>query len=538
MRWLEEKHMDIIGKIAGLSRSQAQTLLARMREHEAAARGQGVPRIEPDAGRRGRPFPLTESQQACCAGRQGSPAAGNACTRGYLEIEAHGADLARLERAFNRVIARHGMLRAVVQADGCQRILADVPYYCFEVEDLSGMPAHERATRLATLRDALSHQVLPADSWPRYAIRASRLPERKLRLHLCFDMLVLDASSIGLLSADWQHYHDHPEHEPAPLAFSFADHEAGLCQMARTRAFQAALQYWRGRLDDLPPPPAFPPARSPAPAATPAVTHRSLRLPRSDWDALKKRAGALGITPAALLLSIYGSVVRRWSQSPCFTLQLAQCGRLPFHPDTARMLGNFTAATLLTFDLSMPRPFAESALGLQRQLWQDLDQRAVSGVRVLREIAARQGGAQLDTPADPPADTLPVVFTSALDDNGAGHGSDAPFEWLGRTAYAVTQTPHVRLDCQASEYGGDLAIDWNSADALFEHGAVDGMFDAFTGMLQRLARDGAAWQAPRLDLVAPAHGVPTVPATADETPVPAGVLHAQAVETWPAVSLR
>lgn len=525
--------MDIIGKIAGLSRSQAETLRARMREREALARGQGVPRIEPDAARQGRPFPLTESQQGCCAGRQGAAVAGNACARAYLEIEACGADLERLEPAFNRVIARHGMLRAVVQADGWQRILADVPYYCFKVEDLSGMPAHERATRLAALRDALSHRVPPADNWPRYEIRASRLPEHKLRLHLAFDRLVLDARSIDLLSADWQHYHDHPEHKPAPLAFSFADYEAGLCQMERTRAFQDALHYWRGRLGDLPPP-AFAPARNPEPAAMPACTHRSLRLPRGDWDALKKRAGALGIMPTALLLAIYGGVVRRWSQAPRFTLQLAQCGRLPFHPDAERMLGNFTTATLLAFDFSMPRPFAELALCLQRQLWQDLDQGAVGGVRVLRELAGRQGSVESDAPAG----TMPVVFTSALDDSGASHGGAAPFDWLGHTAYAVTQTPQVWLDCQAREYGGDLAIDWDSADALLGHGVVDGMFDAFTGMLQRLARDSAAWHTARPDLVAPVQDAPMAPAHATEMPVPAGVLRGQAAEAWPAVSLR
>ncbi len=512
--------MDIIDKIAGLSRSQTETLLARMRERrEEVARGQGVPQLEPDAGRRRKPFPLTEIQQAYWVGRQGSFAMGNVSAHGYLEVEARGADLERLERAFNRVIARHDMLRAVVQSDGNQRILADVPYYRFRVEDLSALAAQERAARLAALRDELSHQVLPADVWPLFEIRASRLPAGVLRLHLSLDVLILDAHSFDLVGADWQHYHDHPDHELPPLAFSFADYEAGLRQMEGTRAFQDSLRYWRDRLDDLPPPPEFPLARSPESIDAPKFTHRSLSLPRGDWEALKKRAGALRITPAALLLSIYACVVRRWSQSPRFTLNLTLFNRLPFHPDVDRLVGDFTTVTLLAFDLSAPRSFADIALGVQRQLWQDLDHRAVSGVRVLRELTERKRGAQ--------SVTMPVVFTGALNSGGASDASDhsVPLDWLGHTAYSVTQTPQVWLDCQAGEYGGDLVIDWDSVDELFQHGFVDAMFDAFTGLLQRLARDGTAWQHPRLDLVPPAQASLMARANATATPVPAGLLH-------------
>ncbi|WP_338770034.1 amino acid adenylation domain-containing protein [Massilia sp. METH4] len=509
--------MDIIEKIAGLSRAQTDTLLARMRERrEAVARGQGVPRLEPDGARRRKPFPLTEIQQAYWVGRQGSFAMGNVSAHGYLEVEAHGADLERLERAFNRVIARHDMLRAVVQQDGNQRILADVPYYRFKVEDLSAVPAPQRAERLAALRNELSHQVLPADVWPLFEIRATRLPDRVLRLHLSLDVLILDAHSFDLISADWQHYHDHPDHELPPLAFSFADYEAGLRQMEATPTFQESLQYWRKRMDDLPPPPEFPLARSPESIAAPKFTHRSLRLPRADWDALKKRAGALRITPAALLLSIYACVVRRWSQSPRFTLNLTLFNRLPFHPDVDRLVGDFTTVTLLAFDLSAPRAFADIALGVQKQLWQDLDHRAVSGVRVLRELTEKKRGAG--------SVMMPVVFTGAL--NNANDGTaEAPLDWVGHTAYSVTQTPQVWLDCQAGEYGGDLAIDWDSVDELFQHGFVDAMFDAFTGLLQRLARDGTAWQHPRQDLLPAGQETLMARANATAAPVPAGLLH-------------
>jgi epothilone synthetase B len=508
--------MDIIDRIP-FRTGPASAMPARTREQGAAmALGQGMPCDDADTVHHCDSFLQIKNWQPCCTGSQA-----NAAAHGYLEIEACGADLERLEHAFNRVIARHDMLRAVVLPDGSRHILPDVPYYPFPVEDLAGLPAHERATRLAALRDELSHHVLRADSWPRYAIRASRLPDRKLRLHLSFDPRILDARSLDLLSADWQHYHDHPEHDLPALAFSFADYEAGLRQLERTRAFRDALQYWRGRLDDLPPPPALPLARSPESAAAPVFTRRSLRLPHSDWEALKKRAGALRITPAALLLSIYGGVLQRWSASPRFTLQLKLCSRLPFHADVGRMVGDFTTATLLAFDLPAGGSFVDSALGVQRQLENDLEHRAVDGAQVLCELAGRGPDSPSITQAATQPAALPVVFTSALDGDGTAHRHAWPFDWLGHTAFAVTQAPGVWLDCQAREHGGELAIDWDSADALFAHGQVDAMFDAFTAMLQCLARDGMAWRHPQQQR---------------EVAVPVAVVRAIETWVWPALS--
>jgi amino acid adenylation domain-containing protein len=510
--------MDIIDQISGLSPSQYDALLVRLRgrrQNETAPKS-GVPHITPDPQRLRQPFPLTEIQQAYWVGRQASFSMGNISAHGYLEIEARGIDLPRLEAAFNRLIARHDMLRAVVQSDGNQRILADVPTYVFAVDDLRVLPQAQRDERLNALRAELSHQVLPADVWPLFEIRVSRLPDDVVRLHLSLDVLILDAHSFDLISAEWQRYYDDPSATLAPLSFSFADYVAGLAELERTSAFAESLQYWKQRLDALPPPPEFPLARSPDSIATPQFTHRNLRLPGADWDTIKKRAGTQRITPAALLLSVYACVVGRWSQSPRFTLNLTLFNRLPFHPDVDRLVGDFTTVTLLAVDLSEPRSFTDLALGIQRQLWEDLDHRSVSGVRVLRELTERRRGAQ--------SVTMPVVFTGALHNNI--NQAAAPLAWAGGTVYSVTQTPQVWLDCQAGEQDGDLVIDWDSVDELFQDGFIDAMFDGFTALLERLLHgDCCEWDRVPLQLV-PAQQIALMKSANDTAaPVPVGLLH-------------
>src|SRR6185436_20195650 len=101
----------------------------------AAERGEGgalpdrLPRIVPDLAGRHLPFPLTDVQEAYWIGRNAGMELGAVATHIYFEIDSTGLDVDRFERALRRQIDRHGMLRAVVDSDGRQRILAEVPPY-------------------------------------------------------------------------------------------------------------------------------------------------------------------------------------------------------------------------------------------------------------------------------------------------------------------------------------------------------------------------------------------------------------------------
>ncbi|MYS55916.1 non-ribosomal peptide synthetase, partial [Streptomyces sp. SID6013] len=120
----------------------------------------------PDPDRAHEPFPLTDVQAAYHTGRDPRFTLGGVGTWHYTEFDGTDVDLGRLERAWNALVRRHGMLRAVV-TDGHQRVLPDVPPLRIPVEDVAPGDADEA---LAGLRARLSQQVRDPARWPLFAV--------------------------------------------------------------------------------------------------------------------------------------------------------------------------------------------------------------------------------------------------------------------------------------------------------------------------------------------------------------------------------
>lgn len=120
----------------------------------------------------------------------------------------------------------------------------------------------------------------------------------------------------------------------------------------------------------------------------------------------------------------------------------------------------------------------------------------------MRELASRRGMA---------AAQMPVVFTSAL---GFDKGRFmAQSSWL-KPVWGISQTPQVWLDHQVYESEGDLCLNWDAVEALFEPKVLRSMFDQYLALLNRLAEQPQAWVLPLARLVVPAEpdaGVATLP---------------------------
>ncbi|NJQ97255.1 MAG: hypothetical protein HC784_05360 [Hydrococcus sp. CSU_1_8] len=72
----------------------------------------------------------------------------------------------RLERAWNRVILQHEMLRCIILPNGEQKILAEVPPFQIEIIDLRGLDSERVDTQLEAIRSRLAYQVRQLDSYP------------------------------------------------------------------------------------------------------------------------------------------------------------------------------------------------------------------------------------------------------------------------------------------------------------------------------------------------------------------------------------
>ena len=452
-----------------------------------------LPWIHPDLEKRHLSFPLTDIQQAYWIGRSEIMELGGVATHTYDEIDVRGVDLDRLAKALRRVIEYQPMLRAVIEEEGRQRILDEVPPYEIATRDFSEFEAREADQALAEIRAEMSHQVRGSEEWPLFELRASRLPEGRVRLHFSFDLLLGDALSFLLLSRDLVRFYGDPEAEVEPLKMSFRDYVLAEEALRSSEIFQRSQAYWRSRLDTLPPAPDLP--LRPLPVGTrPRFVRRGAVLEPELWQALQQHGKPLGITAAGLLLSIFSQCLAQWSRRPAFTLNLTLFNRLPIHPQVNDVVGDFTSTLLLEVDLGNDAPFATQARRLQDQLWADLDHRYTSGVQVLRELSARRDGQVM----------MPVVFTSML---GLGQNADvwAPWRELGiegEKVYGISQTPQVLLDHQAGERGGELYFNWDAVEDAFPPGMLDELFDAYCRLLRRLAEDARAWEA-RIDALLP-----------------------------------
>ncbi|HEV2844463.1 MAG TPA: amino acid adenylation domain-containing protein, partial [Thermoanaerobaculia bacterium] len=495
--------------------------VARLAEAVAARRaasvetGQDLPRIEPNPAEVHLPFPLTEVQEAYWIGRSGALELGSVSTHLYFEIDVPELDVARLNLALRRLIARHGMLRAIVLADGRQRILPKVPPYEVAVLDLRAVGAEEAGRGALEARGRMSHQVLPSDRWPLFEIAATLFPDRA-RLHVSLDLLIGDAWSFRLLGRELGGFYMDPDLELPRLDLSFRDYVTAEMALRESRAYRKALAYWRERLATLPPAPALPLAKQPGEIETPRFVRRPGRLSREDWAWLKARATQEALTPSGVLLAAWSEVLAAWSETPDLTVNLTLFNRLPLHPQVDHIVGDFTSLTLLAVERAPGLSFAERARRVQGRLWDDLDHRLVSGVRVLRELSRQRGGR---------GTAMPVVFTSTLNQAEEARPETEDGAEAARPVYSISQTPQVWLDHQVSESRGALSYVWDAVEELFPAGMLDDMFAAYEGLLGRLAEGETGWSEPVRGLL-PASQLRILAEYNDTAaPIPAGLLH-------------
>ncbi|MEZ4630388.1 MAG: amino acid adenylation domain-containing protein [Deinococcales bacterium] len=416
------------------------------------------------------PFPLTPVQHAYWIGRKGIIDFGEVSTHHYHEIDflkdSPSLDLERFERAWNRLIEAHEMLRCIIQEDGQQRILAHVHPYHIHFIDQSHDASLAQEVSMAW-RGELSHQVLPSKSWPLFEVRALQFRDR-LRLFFSLDLLVVDGWSFQLLFKQLLELYLEPEKDLALPDISFRDYVNALEGQKLSPHYQRAKAYWLDRLPSLPNGPQLPIRHGLSKAEKRHFERREFRLDPQEWKQLKAKAQNLGITPTVLLLTAFAETLGRWSESPQFSLNLTHFNRQPLHPNIDQLAGDFTSLLILEVKDALAGDFASRGLALQEQLFEDLDHRELSGVELLRERAKHRK-------AEEGMINMPIVFTSILN-----HEDQISEDFLGGIRhYSISQTPQVWLDHMVVESAQGLHLTWDAVEALFLPNILDEMFKSY-----------------------------------------------------------
>nr|WP_285888678.1 non-ribosomal peptide synthetase [Paenibacillus polysaccharolyticus] len=431
------------------------------------------PQQQPDPETLYEDFPLTEVQMAYLLGRDDRFEMGGTSTHYYLELETR-LDMAHFQRALQKVIQRHPMLRAIILPEGVQRILPQVPEYQVEIVDLSGLGEQKQWEQIELVRDRMSHHVFKPDQWPLFEFKAFKIDDARHYLLFGYDLLICDSASIQILGEDLVHYCREPENELPPLQFSFKDYMMAYSQLKNSEMYARDKEYWIDQLETFPSAPALPLKQEPRHIKNPQFSRLSWTLGRESWTQLKQKAQQNNVTPSALLCAAFARVLARWSNQDRLAINLAAFNRFPFHEETDRIIGDFTSIMLLEISEQKQSTFWEQAKNVQRGMLDMLEHRHYDGVEFIRELARhREAGTSA---------IMPIVYTSTLFVDAIGS-----WQHIGELKMGISQTSQVYLDNQVMETDGQLTINWDHIQDLFDDETLSAMFNEYTSMIIHLS---------------------------------------------------
>ncbi|HWU89528.1 MAG TPA: amino acid adenylation domain-containing protein, partial [Kofleriaceae bacterium] len=439
------------------------------------------PVIVPRPAERHLPFPLTPVQESFLVAKQLTRGADAVGCHIYLELEEPALDVARLERAWQRLVDHHEMLRASVSADGRQQIAPRLPAARFAVDDLRAASATDLDAHLRRVRAALAHKVYPPDASPLWTIQVTHAADTSI-IHLSIDEWIVDAASLNRVVTQWCQLYREPATALPPCELSFRDHVLATRAFEDTAAYQQDLGYWCDKLAGMPGDPALP---RPASPSSPVRRRIDGSLDRAAWAALRRKADDLSVSPTALLLTLFAEALAAHSDPGPFSLTLTYFNRPPLHPQIEELIAPLISTHRFLAD-GAAASVQDRVVRAQRQLWRDVDHDRADAISALRALRGRHQA---------PPGASRIVFTSVLGNVGKEPGRDGQ-TWLDRVRHAVTQTPGINLDHQIAEQDGALRFTWDVVDSAFRPGLIDALFATYLDILRAFATTDALWTAP------------------------------------------
>lgn len=441
-------------------------------------------RLEHDEIHRYNEFALTDIQSAYLLGRENVYECGGVGCHGYIELEiAETLDISKLEVAWNKVILRHDMLRAKIYKQGYQRVEKEVTYQKIEVQDLRDSSSSEIDEAIQGVRKRLEKKQYNPEEWPLYEICLTILNDKSI-LHLSNDMLIMDFVGANIILNELGCYYAHPENELPPLEITFRDvfmfekqkHE----NVALLAKRDADKEYWNKMFEDVVPIPEMPIYNTSPEDAE--FEYKEFLISEVQWNNICHFARENRLTGSNVILTAFAEVIRLWSKTPQFCINLTLLNRPEIHEQIDNIVGDFTTINILKVDMSEGENLLENALILQKRLWDNMEHNAFSGVEVLRELGHKNNRNTM----------VPIVFTSTLGVKKKKWGENSIGE--APVVYKVSQTPQVYIDCQVSKRENGVIINWDVRKGIFMDGVIDAAFTSFKTLLIELADSEDTWR--------------------------------------------
>ncbi|ODP98165.1 hybrid non-ribosomal peptide synthetase/type I polyketide synthase [Salinivibrio sp. SS2] len=416
-----------------------------------------------------RDYPLTPLQNAYWLGESRLFSLGQGIAHFYAELEIKDLDYAALVDGWNRLVSHHDQLRGEIR-EGRYCILQQVPHYEPSYVDLSSSSESDTTRYLTQARNRIATQGVSTDRWPLFDINIIRIDEETHLLHLVIDLVVADGKSLNLLFQQWQQlYQDPATHLDTP-AITVAQYLENKAAQSVGEDGLAAQQYWNQRLPSLPDAPALPLAETRGDVLDQGVfTHR---LSAERWNQLQHQAFSHNVLPSMAMLATFCLVLRRWSETKHFSLNVLHGNRPASSPEIANLVGNFSTTSMLEVDVCEEPALLTLIQQIQQRMSDDLAHVQFDGQDVLTEKNRLNRNFSAG---------MPIVFN---DTTSVGQHSSLT---LGTLRDFGAQTPHVYLDAMLiSSACGGVDIKWTVQHDHLKAGVFDAMFHAYINAVESL----------------------------------------------------
>ena len=426
------------------------------------------PSMVTDPEGRFQPFLLSDVQSAYVLGRNENFSYGGVACHNYMELEYDRLDGKKAEEVFRRLIARHDMLRAVMYEDGSQQVLAEVPDFSIRVY---GDDAD--SSEIEKLRDEMSRKVYPLGKAPMFSAAISHQGDKSI-LHFSIEFLIADWTSVWTILSEFESLYFEPEKELSDIGVSFRDYLLTEKRSANSKKAEADKEYWLAKAENFPSAPKIPINKEAD--AEKCFMRKTIDLAPEKWDSLKAKANSAGVTPTALVMAIYGEVLRKWSMKKDIALNMTVLSRKPVHEDIFKVVGDFTTLALIEMRSGgKNQTFTERLKETNKAIFSSLDHSEFSGVEMIRELGRQKGRDEA---------MMPYVFTSAI--GLLNNTLRGRFNGIG-----ISQTPQVFIDCQAMDYEGGLRVNWDIRKGVFEGNIADDMFSEFERLMEQASGEAS-----------------------------------------------
>ncbi len=410
-------------------------------------------------------YPLTDIQSAYLLGRGNNYRFGGVSSHVYFEVEFPKLEREEVEKAWNSLIQRHDNMRMVISETQKQRVQESVPKYEILWQDCENLEEIEEDN---VIRKSLENKYYEIGSWPMYDIGVSQLKDKSI-MHLSFDFLILDWTSIWILLKEFEQVYFNKQDNLDEVSYTFKHYYMDSLDRKKCSKYIVDEAYFSKKLNEYAEAPMLPVNFDDAQEEFQRI---SSEINMNEWAGLKAAALKEGITATIAVLTAFSMTLELWCEKPDFTVNLTTMNRDSNRKEIGSIVGDFTSINLLNVSVMRDKTFVENAKVLQKKFALDMEHNSFSGMEVLRELRKLHSSEEC---------FYPIVFTSSI-------GSiSAEYDYLKMGTYGVSQTPQVFMDCQVMEVNKKLHINLDIRKGIFPEGMIEHMMEKFCELLYYLA---------------------------------------------------